>query len=791
MTVINNTIAMLKTREKQTNKDNKKGKRAVIVETNNKVSDNDFYVRPIKHAKSEQTINVLTDALKSHFLFKEVPNMMKVLDALQPLTATYGDTIIWQETEGDKFFVLESGLTEVTKDGKVLNFQQKAGSAFGELALIHGAPRAATIRALDNCKLWYMEKAVFRATLNEMENGQKATQVAFLKKVKLFQDLNDKVLGNIADALHIKEFKDGDKIIKQDDIGEEFFMINSGDVVVTQKQSNGVVKELVRCSVGDYFGELALMKDEPRKANVIAVGDVECFALDRKSFTEMLGPLQEMLDLHKGIRMLRQVKILSELTDKEVKLIATKLTRKIYTNDDFIIHQGEQGNHFFMIERGTVNISIDQNEVGKLSSTSATPFFGEMAIISDDLRLASVIADGEVECALLDRKDFINLLGPLKDIVKREADKRKEGNLGALGNLTGRIGRALSRGTSSITENMVPYSALAEVKTLGTGTFGVVKLVQDERDGKPYALKCLKKKQIIEMSQEVNIFRERDMMIICKHPLILSLVSCYQSKNSLFMLLELVPGGELWVLLHGDDRLPESKIGGISLDDSKFYAANVLAALTCMKKNDIAYRDLKPENLVIDAEGYLRVIDLGFAKIIEEDEKSNTLCGTPEYLAPELVLAKGHTQAVDIWALGILIFELLTNETPFVHDDQTVMFEMIATSPAKSLKNAMPKSIDKASKKLLTKILEPKVALRAGCKKAGYEEIWGDPWFEGFGQDLVERKGLNAPFIPVLKSALDVVNFEVFDPSEEEPTPKYKGDQSIFEEWGPDIKQKK
>jgi protein kinase A len=167
-------------------------------------------------------------------------------------------------------------------------------------------------------------------------------------------------------------------------------------------------------------------------------------------------------------------------------------------------------------------------------------------------------------------------------------------------------------------------------------------------------------------------------MELLVHPLVLRLYECYQDANALYMLLELVPGGELWTILHGDVQvLKKTSTGGVVVDTAKFYAANVLTALDFMHHEGVAYRDLKPENLVLDNEGYLRVIDLGFAKYIGEGGKSNTLCGTPEYLAPELVLSKGHGTPVDIWALGILIFELLTSNTPFADDDATVMFQKV------------------------------------------------------------------------------------------------------------------
>lgn len=384
----------------------------------------------------------------------------------------------------------------------------------------------------------------------------------------------------------------------------------------------------------------------------------------------------------------------------------------------------------------------------------------------------------------------------MQDIIKREAQRRQEAN-NVIGNTLGRLGRAISNATSkrgsarSSTSRSgsadIPFSALVEKSVLGQGTFGTVKLMQDGRNGKAYAMKVLRKKKIVGMKQVDNVYSERAMMELLVHLLILALEGTYQDANTLYMLLELIPGGELWALLHGEERvIASTPLGGISAPSAKFYASNVLAAIEFMHSKNVAYRDLKPENLVLDNEGYLKIIDLGFAKIINPGEKSNTLCGTPEYLAPELVLSKGHTHAVDIWALGILIFELLTNDTPFENEDATIMFSKIA-NPKVHLKKAMPKSMDKKGKKIIEKILNVNPVMRLGCKKTGISELWEDPWFDGFTEDLVTRKALNAPFVPTLEGPLDVFNFDDYDDtvtSDDLENFSYSGPSELFKKWG-------
>jgi len=796
MELINKSIALSKKggRGRASTAGKTRGKRMVIVADH---LDEENGVEAKKWKKSAKTLEVLNGALKGHFLFEKAPDFGALLDALQPLDAKQGDCVIWEGDVGDKFYILEAGTCSVVKGGNVLAFQQTMGSAFGELALIHNAPRAASIRAIEDCKLWQVDRHNFRHALNEMENGMHNTQVKFLKNISLFGDLNGEVLGRIADAMKVAKFKDGERIIKQGEDGEEFFMIKSGNVIVTQKASNGVEKTLTKCGPGDYFGELALMQSEPRAASVTATGPVDCFSLDRKNFDEVLGPLQELLALHKGIQLMKKVKMLSEnLNEYEMEQISKSLQHKVVSDGTRIIKQGEKGDLFYMIEKGTVTISIDNTEVATLTGASPTPYFGEMALISDDIRAATVIADGSVQLSFLTRQNFNQLLGPMKDIMKRVSDSREQEN-NVFAKAFGRLGRVVSKSIdrkSARSESGgriadFPFSAMVEKRVLGTGTFGIVKLVQDGRDGKPYAMKVMRKKQVMDSKQLTNVYAERELMEKLIHPLILRLFCSYQDDNALFLLLELVPGGELWSLLHGDTRiLPQTSLGGISLAHTKFYTSNVLAAIQHFHEKEVAYRDLKPENLVIDGEGYIKVIDLGFAKIIPHGEKSNTLCGTPEYLAPELVLSRGHSTPVDIWAIGILVYELLTNCTPFEDDEPTDMFRKIA-HPKENLKKAFVRAFDKKSKKLVEQILEENPVKRLGCRKGGIAELWSNPWFDGFTAEMVERKALNAPFVPELKGPLDVVNFDDYeDFVEDVDNYSYTGPSEPFRKWGNMVK---
>ncbi|KAI6946446.1 Pkinase-domain-containing protein, partial [Hortaea werneckii] len=201
------------------------------------------------------------------------------------------------------------------------------------------------------------------------------------------------------------------------------------------------------------------------------------------------------------------------------------------------------------------------------------------------------------------------------------------------------------------------------LKTLGTGTFARVWLTKladrrKEESSKVFALKILRKVDVIRLKQVEHVRNERNVLAaVAGHPFITTMVASFQDAETLYMLLDYCPGGEVFSYLRRARRFNEPT--------SQFYAAEICLILEFLHENEgVAYRDLKPENILIDADGHLKLVDFGFAKKIENRE-TYTLCGTPEYLAPEVIRNTGHGTAVDWWAFGILIYEFLVGQPPF------------------------------------------------------------------------------------------------------------------------------
>ena len=206
------------------------------------------------------------------------------------------------------------------------------------------------------------------------------------------------------------------------------------------------------------------------------------------------------------------------------------------------------------------------------------------------------------------------------------------------------------------------------------------------------------------------------------------------------------------------------------------YVRNIHAVSPLALPQDFIYRDLKPENLLLDKQGFIKITDFGFAKRVAF--KTYTLCGTPEYIAPEVLLNKGHGKGVDWWTLGILVFEMLAGEPPFVDDDPMGIYQQILAG-----KLTFPRYFDRNAKNMIKKLLTADLTKRYGCLKGGAEDIKKHKWFNSLDFTALYNRGLSPPIVPRVKSETDTSNFDPYpDSVEEAPDPVFSG-KDPFEEF--------
>jgi tRNA A-37 threonylcarbamoyl transferase component Bud32 len=317
------------------------------------------------------------------------------------------------------------------------------------------------------------------------------------------------------------------------------------------------------------------------------------------------------------------------------------------------------------------------------------------------------------------------------------------------------------------------------LKVLGRGTFGKVCLAQYKATKKYYAMKIMKKNIILEHNQVTHTLLEKNILQNLNYQFLVGMDFCFQTQERIYFAMNFIRGGELFSHLYKCKYFPEEK--------AKFYSAIVGLALEYLHTHGIVYRDIKPDNILIDEDGYLKLADFRMSKMLKDQEKDFSLCGTPEYFAPEIITREGHNKSADWWSYGILLYEMLYGIPPFYSKNTEKMFELITKAKLK-----FPQKIEVSddAKDLIKNLLVKNQDLRLGCE-GGFEEIKKHSFFKGFDFKALEEKKLEAPFIPTLRGSIDVTNFDRQYTSEEivtsEISPKtlefIKKNQDLFEDF--------
>jgi len=306
------------------------------------------------------------------------------------------------------------------------------------------------------------------------------------------------------------------------------------------------------------------------------------------------------------------------------------------------------------------------------------------------------------------------------------------------------------------------------LRVIGTGTFARVCLCQDKRTKCYYAMKILTMSQVIKLKQVEHVINEKEILREVSHPFIVSLAWSFKDTHCLYMLFPYICGGELFSHLRQSGKFAPAA--------AQFYAVEIISALEYLHTLSIIYRDLKPENLLIDKEGHLKITDFGFAKKITD--RTWTLCGTPEYLAPEIIQSKGHNSSVDWWALGILIYEMLAGYPPFYAENPLGIYEKILAG-----KIEWPKSIENVAKDLIRKLLVIDRTKRIGNLKNGADDIKNHKWFKGIDWEDVYSRKLKPPFVPKISGEGDTSNFQEYSDEELEIEPVTEREARVFQDF--------
>ncbi|KAI5968637.1 PKA1 [Candida margitis] len=323
-------------------------------------------------------------------------------------------------------------------------------------------------------------------------------------------------------------------------------------------------------------------------------------------------------------------------------------------------------------------------------------------------------------------------------------------NLNSQNNSSTSLTKKVSRHAHKDTTTRGKYSLndFQILRTLGTGSFGRVHLTRSIHNGRFYAMKVLKKERVVNMKQVEHTNDERRMLKLAQHPFIIRMWGTFQDCHNLFMIMDYIEGGELFSLLRKSQRFPTPV--------AKFYAAETFLAIEYLHNLDIIYRDLKPENILLDKNGHIKLTDFGFAK--EVQDVTYTLCGTPDYIAPEVVATKPYNKSVDWWSFGILIFEMLTGYTPFYDPTPMKTYENILNGTITYPDYLPPDILD-----LLQKLIVKDLTQRLGNLQGGSNDVKNHPWFKEVIWERLLSRDIETPYEPPITSGVgDTSQFDKY-----------------------------
>jgi len=688
--------------------------------------------------------------------------LMKLANNLEPMKFKKDEFIMKYGEDGTEFYIIVSGKCGVLSEDGTQVATLAAGDYVGEMALLEKAKRNASVKCLEDVETLVANKDLFDSVLGkrskvrfekrtakrmavltvvkDIEDEKKEARQPTAKSAKeidwlmksvseniLFQGLGEKAKLAVINTMFRETIKTDTVLIRQGETkAQTFYVIESGSFSIHVDQ------ELVATfKDGMCFGELALMHDAPRAATVTALEDCVIWTMHRTAYQTKVRAGREE-GYKQRMRWLRQVKQFNSLSNHQLGTMSAAFDEVIYEPDGVIIKEGDIGDAFYVIKSGEVKWETAAGETG---TRQAGEYFGERALINKQKRAATVTALKTTACLKLAKKDFEELLGPLvnkmKQQIRLEEHKSEDFAQGSRG--------------SALLKSICQLDQLESIGILGKGAFGVVSLVVDPITKKSYALKAMMKCQIAEMGFQEHIVNEKDVMLLLHSDFLVNLRGTFKDKLRVYLLLDVCLGGELFTILRKRRYFNEKT--------SRFYTACVVEAFGYMHSLNVIYRDLKPENLVLDEKGFLKVTDFGFAKQIVD--QTYTLCGTPEYFAPEIVTGQGHGKGVDWWTLGILIYEMLASFSPFFDDQAIGIYRKIVAGRLK-----FPRHFSHNAKDLIKGFLKSRPTRRLGVLHNGdVDKIRKMEWFVDFSWEDLRSFKMRPPIEPKVKSMKDISNF--------------------------------
>ena len=529
-------------------------------------------------------------------------------------------------------YFIKDGEVDIKIDGKIIR-TLKEGDYFGEISVLCKTFRLADAVPRINCNVLSLPVGYLNKLCREnyhIELLLTMIKSAFIN-VESFHNLNTKFFNDIYYLFKLEYFKQPKIILEKGTKLNEYIIIPIEGYLMNYNDQSIICER----------GQLLFGEEIYNNNNNCIDFDVICseysIIIKIKTF-EILNHLNcsfaESVEKSSALQQLKKVNLFKNLPIKKLEDIFTKIKVQKYNKGENIMTQGEEGNQFYIVKKGSVDIYVGTKYIRTLNNNQ---YLGEKALFFKEPRSATCKAHEDCEMYYLEKEDFDNIV---ENNLKEYLMKRLY-----------------------LQDDSVQLNQLTYYKSLGQGSYGNVSLVKSEKNNYFYAIKNISNKQILYSKLHHNIELERNILLKIDHPFIVKLVKTLKDDNYIYYLMDYIKGKELFDIIRD--------IGLLNKYQAQFYIGSIMLALKYLHEKHFIFRDIKPENIMVLENGFIKLIDFGAAKHITE--RTNSIIGTPQYMAPEVILGDQYSFEVDYWSVGVCLYEFIYGEIPFGQDASEVI----------------------------------------------------------------------------------------------------------------------
>jgi len=623
-----------------------------------------------------------------------------------------GDEILREGEVGEWMFIVISGTVNNSKSGAA--HSTISNPVIGSVGLIYGKSQTFGFRASGSVVCLAIGRSSLPLLAGPVEDVLRRSAIKTLLAAapgsaeKFRQSLACEQLHRLIGHFEEAIFEVGEVICEPGDPAQMLLIVEGEAAVLSHSPGSAETQGDQEQTLidGMVHGEMELLSGANMTRHVVARRRTNTHRILYSQAQLAFGePLSEAVRCDNVKKVLQDIFLFKNLKEDQIEHTVRRLQTRRYETNEVIVRQDDPAKHFFLIQQGTICVKKDDIV---LRTLGCWDYFGERGLLLQERRSATCQALEPCICLVLDGDVFFEIVG----MFRKELERRMY-----------------------LQDLNITIQDLQCVAVVGRGTFGTVRLVHHRLDEKKtYALKAVKKLEVVKHAQQKSIVIEREVNKQCYHPCIMQFIKTFQDKEHVYFLTEFLGGGDLFYAIR--------EIGFLSKLHSQFFSGSIALALEYLHARGIMYRDLKPENVLLDFNGTAKLVDFGCCK---NAYRTHTLIGTPEYMAPEVIRQQGYTCACDWWSLGVMLHEFVIGPLPFGGDceDQMSLFKAICDDPL-----VFPSGLEEDVMDVISGMLERKVERRLGSSIRGAKDIKAHSYYKGFNWDALGGGFHEPPFTP-------------------------------------------